>query len=162
MKNTFKQSIAAILAILMLLMTAPLADFGYICFPLHSVGFAADSKEITAYGITEDGLSWTVYNNGALVISGEGEMQDYFEEKEEILSENITELSVSSEENAEDSTDLFNFYSKITPWADYRHEITSVTVENGITRVGRNAFFLLYKTETVSLPDTLVTIGSGA
>lgn len=48
------------------------------------------------------------------------------------------------------------------PWAEYADRITALTVEQGITGIGDNAFEGLAQLAQVSLPDSLTEIGAGA
>lgn len=53
--------------------------------------------------------------------------------------------------------------SKKLPWHDYRHQITKVVVEEGITKIGQLNFYNCDALTTVELPSTLVEIsGSSA
>lgn len=48
------------------------------------------------------------------------------------------------------------------PWREYRYQIKSVVIENGITRVGNSAFAQCLNVFEISLPDTLISIGDYA
>lgn len=71
-------------------------------------------------------------SNGVLTISGTGAMKDY----------------------AAAGYD--------PPWLEHEESITSLVVENGVTRLGDYAFMQCTKLETVSLPNSLISIGQGA
>lgn len=158
-----KKALACFLVIAMFLTAAPLSGFVGLLPFLDEWVVSAQSANVVDGGTTADGLTWTVYDDGELVISGEGEMQDYFENiPEEEPSDALTELTEAEKEEVENSADLNDYYLNITPWADYRHEITAVSVEEGITSIGIRAFYFLYMAETVSLPESLVCIGAGA
>ena len=49
-----------------------------------------------------------------------------------------------------------------TPWAIYDEFIKSVTIKEGVTSVGNNAFAYCEKMESASLPNSLTSIGVGA
>ena len=49
-----------------------------------------------------------------------------------------------------------------TRWKALRNKISHIVVESGATTIGASAFADLLNVESISLPDTLVTIGSGA
>ncbi len=151
MKHTFKKSLAVILATFMLLTVAPMTGFIGLELPMLSVAYAEETKEFIDGGTTEDGLSWAVYDNGELVISGEGEMQDYF-----------TKQSAASEEG--ESETIVSFFSWVdpAPWTKYIHDVTSVTVEDGITSIGCGAFRYLYMVNTLSLSDSIKIIKDSA
>lgn len=76
----------------------------------------------------------TLYSDGRLVISGKGSMADY------------------------------TYDNKVTrdytyPWVGHRDEITSIVVEEGVTRLGNYTFPKLTNVLSVSLPDSLESIG---
>jgi len=48
------------------------------------------------------------------------------------------------------------------PWDDYVDDITSVTVGDGITCIGNNAFYSCDNLVSVTLPDSLISMGDGA
>ena len=70
----------------------------------------AEEREITASG-TYDGISWTVYADGELYISGEGEMG-------RATSSNYVNI----------------------PWQSYKADVTKITVAEGITNTCFKAF----------------------
>lgn len=77
-------------------------------------------------------LTWTLYDNNELVISGTGEMADYY----------------SNNGNA--------------PWYNYRGIIESVIINEGVTSVGACAFQNCTAVTLVELPDSLEYMGSNA
>ena len=79
-------------------------------------------------------LNWS-YSNGVLTVSGSGAMYDY----EEYL-----------------------VYSTTAPWSDYRTSIRKVVIGNGVTSVGKRAFYGCQNIQQISLPDSLKTIGEYA
>ena len=82
-------------------------------------------------GIDGDNLTWVLYDDGELVISGKGEMADaYSEDYGKRFNENET--------------------------------IKAVTIEDGVTSIGAEAFMLCRNLEEVSLPETVSSIGRGA
>ena len=48
------------------------------------------------------------------------------------------------------------------PWSEYSTSITSIVVDSGVTRIGKNAFYGCKALTNVSLPDGLTTISDGA
>ncbi|MBQ6265787.1 MAG: hypothetical protein IJK60_10100 [Clostridia bacterium] len=90
--------------------------FLIISFSAVAPVFAANDGIIDSgnCGLTEnDNVKWTFYKSGTLVISGEGETDFY-------------------ETNTQ--------HPKRQPWYDYFDRIWCVTVEEGITGIGANAF----------------------
>ena len=75
-------------------------------------------------------VRFTLYDDGRFVMSGTGSSKDY-----------IPLISRS-------------------PWADYRNDITSVTVQEGVTRVGNYSFYNSDSLVTISLPNSLTSIGN--
>lgn len=76
--------------------------------------FAAEERTVVDSGFCGaqgDNLTWTLYDDGELVISGEGEM------------------------------DWFSFrYNKLPPWYKYRYQIWNIKLEEGVTSIGSYAF----------------------
>lgn len=52
-----------------------------------------------------------------------------------------------------------DFESVITPWWDYREEITKVVIGSGITSISKNAFSSLAKMTSVTIPNTVTELG---
>lgn len=121
----FKKFISIILCAVLAFTAIPMA------------AFAEEEREIIANGTCGaqgDNLTWTLYDDGEIVISGEGEMKFY----------HITPRAV------ENSTEL------VPPWYDYFEDIRVITVEEGVTGIGDDAFHfyprLYYR---VNLPKSL-------
>ncbi|MCD8238022.1 MAG: leucine-rich repeat domain-containing protein [Clostridiales bacterium] len=70
--------------------------------------------------------------NGVLTISGTGRMPNY-----------------DNDENR-------------APWADSYDDVTSIVIESGVTSIGDNAFNNSWSVESISIADTVKSIGSGA
>ncbi|MBQ2541095.1 MAG: leucine-rich repeat domain-containing protein, partial [Paludibacteraceae bacterium] len=51
-------------------------------------------------------------------------------------------------------------YSDHAPWYDNRSSITSVTIENGVTSIGKYAFYECSSLTSVSIPNTVTSIGT--
>lgn len=58
--------------------------------------------------------------------------------------------------------DIPNFTQLESDWSAYDSKITSVVIEDGVTGIGKYAFYGLSKLKTVSIPDTVDSIGIGA
>ncbi|MBQ6019678.1 MAG: leucine-rich repeat domain-containing protein [Clostridia bacterium] len=84
----------------------------------------------------EDSVVWRVDLRGRLTISGNGEMAD-----------NLNYLLIFAYESA--------FHTSV----NFENAIRSVVVEEGVTRIGDNAFAGLFHVGTVSLPESLGEIG---
>jgi uncharacterized protein (TIGR02145 family)/uncharacterized repeat protein (TIGR02543 family) len=48
------------------------------------------------------------------------------------------------------------------PWYSYRNQITTIIIEDGITAIGNNAFYELYKVTSVTVGSSVTSIGDGA
>lgn len=105
MKNTIKRITALILGMAMIFSAIPMA------------AFAADERKVIDSGFCgADGenVSWTLYDDGELVISGEGKMEWY---------------ELNSARNR-----------KLPGWFEYYDKIDVITVEEGVTEIGPDAF----------------------
>ncbi len=84
-------------------------------------------------------LSWTL-EDGVLTVSGAGPMEDY----------GTTDVQNAQGEWARLST---------APWGAMGDDITSVVIGEGVTSVGKFAFYKLENLERVTLPQGLTTLG---
>lgn len=48
------------------------------------------------------------------------------------------------------------------PWYDKSDQITSIVLQNGVTKIGDSLFSNLPALETVDFPDTLISIGTNS
>ncbi len=88
-------------------------------------------------------LIWRLENDGTLIISGSGEMDDY-----------------DPVDTEPDAYGNMEFLCTTAPW--YGRSFSRVVVENGVTRIGSYAFYKCEELLSVELPDTLESIGSDA
>ena len=84
-------------------------------------------------GTCGDNLTWTL-DHEVLSISGTGKMYDY---------------------NCRD-------WETDAPWFEYNSQIKSVTVADGVTGIGKNAFLMCRNLSQISLPDGIEYIGESA
>ncbi len=101
--------------------------FVNISFVSSAEGTIIDSGSC---GDEDNSILWTVYDNGELVISGEGEMENYS----------------SSNEN-------------MAPWYSYWRNVTNIKIESGVKSIGDEAFLYFTKVKSVSIPNTIEKIG---
>ncbi len=117
MKKTFRKLAAIILCAALMLAALPSAAFAAEERTLVDSGFC---------GAQGENLTWTLYDDGNLVIGGEGEMENY------------------------------RLLEKPAPWKTYRQQMKVVTVEEGVTSLGYDAFSMnsasYYK---IYLPESL-------
>lgn len=61
-------------------------------------------------------------------------------------------------------TGTMSYYttSNPAPWTDFRDEIVTVTIEEGVTNVSSTSFYRCTSLKNVNLPDTVTTIGGCA
>ena len=85
-------------------------------------------------GSCGDGVTYQIDGDGAMVISktgaGTGAMTDYT-----------------------------NYSSNSVPWLSHREDITSLTINDGVTSIGDWAFYYCKSLEDVSLADSIASIG---
>ena len=55
-----------------------------------------------------------------------------------------------------------DFGTGATPWFNYKDQIVEIEVAEGVTAIGRAAFYMLRYVKTVTLPETLTVIGDYA
>ena len=72
-------------------------------------------------------LTWTLNDDGTLVIEGQGAMEDWG------LGE--------------------------TPWYEYRGDIRAVVIKDGVTSIGKRAFYSCFNLSSVVLPESVTSIG---
>ena len=105
-----------------------------LCF---AVGMTASAEDRTIVdsgecGAQGDNVIWTLYDDGELVISGEGEMEDYTS-------------------SSDIPWEQYRYSS-----------INSLIVENGVKSLSRCAFWQCKNLAEISLPDSLNNIGTDA
>jgi len=93
-----------------------------LCVMLCTI--SASAADVVDSGKCGDNLTWVLYDDGELVISGEGEMED-------------------------------------VPWYPYNYNITSLTLDDGITSIAAAAFEYS-RLSTVTIPDSVTTVGEYA
>ncbi|MBE6625801.1 MAG: hypothetical protein E7628_01285 [Ruminococcaceae bacterium] len=99
------------------------------------------TRTIIDSGECGDNLTWTLYADGELVIEGTGDMWDYDASYVPNLGKHIT----------------------FAPWGTYENRLTKLTLTEGITLIGNNAFYGCSGfTGELVIPDSVTTIGDGA
>ena len=106
-----------------------------LCTPLGGLMPEAKAAEI-ASGTCGAGLTWTLDSEGTLTISGEGEMYNFGIE----------------------GTRPADFSPEDIGWNDYRDEIRSIVIEEGVSVTCLFAFEYCTNLTSVSLPDSLVVL----
>ncbi len=140
MKNKWNRFLAVCLCVLFLTGAIPLAIWEQIPTELSGLWIRANAADYSGYcgrgsssSQTAQNLTWTYDpDTGALTIGGTGEMRDY-------------QNSASS-----------------VPWGQYRENITSVTIEDGVTSIGKFAFTHCYYFTSIYLPDSVTWVAYAA
>lgn len=136
---------------------------------------AAASAEgsVTAGGTIGD-LSWTMYSDGLLTVSGTGPMESfeygYAPWSEYAVTSARIESGVTTvadyaffEQSGLKSVSLPDTLTEIGRDAFYEcGELTSVTVPSRVSRIGEQAFCYCSKLESLSLPNNISWIGNSA
>ena len=97
--------------------------------------FDSTGLSIVASGI-DDNIEWTLYDNGALLIDGSGDMQDY------------------------DYNDIH--LPNTAPWSSYTDEVLYLVIEDSITSIGSFAFSAFSNLVSVNISNSIISIGKYA
>jgi predicted peroxiredoxin len=108
---------------------------GFYCGEKDITFEIVSADDIIGEGSCGDNVSYTLYGGGNLVIRGNGAIEDY-----------------SEEDGFRNLTDKFGNHI----------EVTSVIIEEGVTKVGDYNFSGCEAIESVTLPESLTTIGNYA
>lgn len=117
--------------------------FGSCAYGPHRPGAAAGGERRRRQNLT-----WEL-NGTTLTISGSGDMYDYY----------------SYEDPWGSTVETVVFSADMTSIGNYAFQgtgLTEVTIPEGVTKIGKTAFYNCVSLQAVSLPSTLKTIGSGA
>ncbi|MGN1348510.1 MAG: leucine-rich repeat protein, partial [Acutalibacteraceae bacterium] len=135
-QNKFlKRIIACIMVFILTLTTAPLSVF------------AAATKKIVksgSCGVKGDSVKYTLYDDGTLVISGQGKMKDFAFSQADGIVVPYANNSYSEKYGLVDKT------------------VKNVIIKNGITRIGNEAFAYFIGLKNVSIPKSITSIGDRA
>ena len=101
------------------------------------VSFATNIVESGTCGAYGNNLTWTLDGEGVLTISGTGEMRDF---------------------DTDSVVDSLYF----PPWKSNREQIESVVIEEGVTSIGKCAFFRCINLKHITIPEGVVSIGHRA
>ena len=97
-----------------------------------------DGRTVIDSGTCGDDLTWTMYEDGELIISGTGDMYDY---------------SIDWGEKAS---------YEYAPWYGDCGLIKKVSIVAGVTSIGNGAFNWCKKLTEVTIPNSVISIGEGA
>ena len=103
-------------------------------------------RTVVATGSCGDNVTYIIYSDKSMVISGTGPMCDFFIgviEEGEIGGEDVTEVEYNTRVNDE-----------------YWSQIKNVTIEEGVTSIGEYAFSYCADLTSVSIPNSVTSIGA--
>ena len=101
-----------------------------VCLCIVPSAYAETVVDSGTCGAQGNNLTWTLYDNGKLVINGTGAMADY------------------------PWTDT----PPQRPWEEYRNSITELVVNDGVTALGSSAFYQMYYLQNVVLPEGITSL----
>ena len=118
--------------------------------------YAEAEPQTVDSGTCGKNVSWTLYDNGKLVISGTGKMYDYtdygndrspFYFKKSLLKEAVVEEGVTS----------------IGKYAFYKcSSLTSITIPDSVISIGNSAFYGCSGLTSIAIPYGVTSIGNSA
>ena len=142
------------------------------------ISASADETSAVTWTKTEsDGLTWTLYADGKLTISGTGAMKDYN------AAENLSPAYMNSDvkkvviEDGVTSIGELAFYKCISltnitipdsvtciEYAAFHgcSSLSSITIPNSVTSIGIYAFVVCSSLTSITIPDGVTSIGYGA
>ena len=139
-----------------LLRKASLALLAVCAMVLCTVLCAANlsAAEVTASGECGDNLTWTLYDDGELVIDGEGAMGNMTSSSPAPWSEFKTQIV---------KVTIGNKITRIGYNAfEFCPNLTSVTIPNSVTFIGKWAFFVCDSLTDIAIPNSVTVIGDSA
>ena len=122
-----------------------------------TVAVYAEAEPQTVYsGTCGENVSWTLYDNGKLVISGTGEMYNYsfiinelspFYYKKSLFKEVVIEEGVTN----------------IGEYAFYEcSNLSGISIADSVTSIGKDAFYYCSSLTSINIPDSVTSIGKYA
>ena len=134
----------------------------------------ASAAGVTASGTCGDDVTWTLYDDGKLVIDGTGPMDDYsssklrpwqqqfYNVKTVEVRDGVTKIGSNAFYNCDNLTDV-TLPESLTTIARYGFgycdTLPGITLPQGIISVDEAAFSHCYNLESVSIPESLETLG---
>lgn len=109
-----------------------------ILISVLAVEIYSEDRAVIDSGECGDNLTWTLYDDGELVIEGTGDMWDY----------------------GEKYNTNFSVYITSAPWGDYVEKLSKLTLSDGITSIGNDAFYMCNNlTGSLTIPNCVTKIG---
>ncbi|MBR3835979.1 MAG: leucine-rich repeat domain-containing protein, partial [Clostridia bacterium] len=116
--------------------------------------FLVDDRAIVDSGTCGENLTWILYEDGELVISGTGEMTDYSFPTDAPWYNNRSLIKTVTIEDGVTSIGNYAFYDC--------DSLTNITIPNGVTSIGSRAFSLCDSLTSITIPDSVTSIGNSA
>lgn len=113
---------------------------------------SGNTSSVLDSGTCGDNLTWTLYNDGELIISGTGDMYDYFGESPWYKYKSKIESAIIKNSVTSVGQDAFLDCGALT----------RVTIGSGVTRIGDSAFGDCTKLTIIALPNRVTDIGACA
>ncbi len=107
-----------------------------------------------ARGTCGENLTWTLDNNGQLLIKGTGKMDDWESSEDAPWYANRDQIKIVYIGDGVTSIGDAAF-------VDY-YNLTSVTIGSGVTSIGEGAFYYCSSLTSVTIPDSVTSIGEDA
>ena len=138
---------------------------------------SAESVGAVTWTKTElDGLTWTLYEDGTLTISGTGAMKDYNindtqspvinhqNVKKVMIEDGVTSIGNYAFYFCENLTSL-TLPDSVTSIGDSAFDtcrgLTNITIPEGVTNIGDCAFYDCNNLTSITIPDSVNSIGNG-
>ena len=119
--------------------------------------YCPDCDTVVEKGYTywiEDNLTWKLYEDGTLNISGTGAMKDYNADDNPSPAYNNSKVKKIVIEKGVTSVGDYAFRSC--------NNLTSIMISNSVTSIGNSAFFYCTSLTSVTIPDNVTSIGNYA
>ncbi|MDD6011354.1 MAG: leucine-rich repeat protein, partial [Oscillospiraceae bacterium] len=182
MRKNLKRSLAVIMAVLVLMTSAPLAGFVGLELPEWSQLFTAKASAASSDYLTSgfcgevtettDGtqLSWVLDDAGTLTVTGTGRMAaEAFKYdlriKNVVIGEGVENIASYAFRDCTNlvSVDVQNGAETIDNYAFYEcSKLTDITLPDSLTSIGLSAFGYCSALTNITLPDSLTSIGLSA
>lgn len=162
MKKAFKKSLAVLLLVFML----------FSIFSITVVNAATISKT----GSCGSNVTYTIYSDGTLKISGTGVMTNYSSSSSipwhsyresitnVVIESGVTTIGKYAFYNCDSLTNIIIPNSVISIGEDAFYKcvsLTSITIPNSVKSIGRYAFNQCRSLESITIPNSITTIESG-
>ena len=125
----------------------------------------------------EDNLTWKLYEDGTLTISGTGAMKDYdydsnpspvyknSDVKKVVIEDGVTSIGIRAFNACRNLTNI-TIPDNVTSIGDfafyYCENLTSVTIPNSVTSIGNSVFENCIALTNITIPDSITSIGDFA